>query len=68
MHDKGEIHRNQNHPVFYGTQQCVKVEHNTVDHSIQVKFDYGVFHIYLSRTIAFFLLENRDFLRLPDNN
>jgi hypothetical protein len=25
MHDEGEIHRNQTYPVFYGTQQCVKV-------------------------------------------
>jgi hypothetical protein len=25
MNDKSEIHRNQIYPVFYGTQQCVKV-------------------------------------------
>jgi hypothetical protein len=28
----------------------------------QVKFDYGVFHIYCSWAMALFLLENRDFL------
>jgi hypothetical protein len=33
-----------------------------VDHSIQVNFDYGVFHIYRSWVVALFLLENRDFL------
>ena len=31
-------------------------------HKIQVKLDYGVFHIYRSWVMAFFLLENRDFL------
>jgi hypothetical protein len=25
MNDKSEIHRNQTWPVFYGTQQCVKI-------------------------------------------
>ena len=29
---------------------------------IQVKFDYGVFHINRSWVMALFLLENRDFL------
>jgi hypothetical protein len=33
-----------------------------VYHKIQVKFDYGVFHIYRSWVMALFLLENRDFL------
>jgi hypothetical protein len=36
--------------------------HNAVDNSIQVKFHYGVFHIYCSWYMALFLLENRDFL------
>ena len=35
---------------------------HTVYHKIQVKFDYGVFHIYRSWVMALFLLENRDFL------
>ena len=33
-----------------------------MDHKIQVKFDYGVFHIYCSWDMALFLLENRVFL------
>jgi hypothetical protein len=39
-----------------------KLYHNAVDHYIQDKFDYGVFHIYRSWVMALFLLENRDFL------
>ena len=35
-----------------------------MDHKIQVKFDYGVFHIYRPYVMALFLLENRDFLGL----
>jgi hypothetical protein len=35
-----------------------------VYHKIQVKFDYGVFHIYHSWVMALFLLENSDFLGL----
>jgi hypothetical protein len=33
-----------------------------VYHYIQVKFDYGIFHIYRSWVMALFLLEDRDFL------
>jgi hypothetical protein len=33
-----------------------------VEHYIQVKFDYGVFHIYPSGIMALLLLENRDFV------
>ena len=35
---------------------------HAVYHKIQVKFDYGLFHIYHSWVMALFLLENRDFL------
>ena len=39
-----------------------KLSHIAVYHKIQVKFDYGVFHIYRSWVMAHFLLENRDCL------
>jgi hypothetical protein len=39
-----------------------KLFHIAVYHKIQVKFDYGVFHIYRSWVVTLFLLENRDFL------
>jgi hypothetical protein len=39
-----------------------KLSHIAVYHKIQVKFDYGVFHIYRSWVMTLFLLENRDFL------
>ena len=35
---------------------------HAVYHKIQVKFDYGLFHIYRSWVMALFLLENSDFL------
>ena len=42
--------------------QIFKLSHIAMYHKIQVKFDYGVFHIYRSWVVALFLLENRDFL------
>jgi hypothetical protein len=43
-------------------QNLFKLSHIAVYDKIQVKFDYGVFHLYRSWVVALFLLENRDFL------
>jgi hypothetical protein len=54
------INQKSNMSLFSKRKRAIAQERWNVYHTIQLKFDYGVFHIYSSWVMALYLLENRD--------